>query len=71
MTEPMLILVNGLEQRLADSSVTSLLAAQGVATDARGIAVARNGAVVPRRLWPETRLEAGDRIEIIKAVSGG
>jgi sulfur carrier protein len=69
MTE--LITVNGVEETLGDRSIAELLAARGIAAEARGIAVARNGAVVLRRLWPTTRLAAGDAIEIIKAVSGG
>ena len=36
-----------------------------------GIAVARNGEVVPRRAWPSTGLCAGDRVEIVRAVAGG
>jgi sulfur carrier protein len=37
----------------------------------RGIAVARNGEVVPRSRWDETRLVEGDRIEIVTAAAGG
>ena len=48
-----------------------LLAAQGIAPDARGVAVARNGTVVPRARWPETPLEDGDDIEIVKIMQGG
>lgn len=36
-----------------------------------GIAVAVNDEVVPRADWPECRLEAGDRVEIVTAVQGG
>jgi sulfur carrier protein len=36
-----------------------------------GIAVAMNGDVVPRSSHDETRLQSGDRIEIIQAVGGG
>jgi sulfur carrier protein len=39
--------------------------------DTRRIAVALNGAVVPRGAWPETRLHAGDRVEIVKLTVGG
>ena len=39
--------------------------------DTRRIAVALNGAVVPRGAWSETRLYAGDRVEIIKITAGG
>jgi sulfur carrier protein len=35
------------------------------------VAVARNGEVVPRSAWPHTRVDAGDRIEIVTAAAGG
>lgn len=35
------------------------------------IAVERNRELVPRRLWAETRLEAGDQIEVVQFVGGG
>jgi sulfur carrier protein len=35
------------------------------------VAVALNGEVVTRRLWPETTVAAGDTIEIVRAVGGG
>ncbi len=37
----------------------------------RGIAVARNGEVVPRSTWDRTELAAGDEIEIVTAAAGG
>jgi sulfur carrier protein len=37
----------------------------------RGIAVARNGDVVPRSRWEGTVLADGDRIEIVTAAAGG
>ncbi|WP_290513592.1 sulfur carrier protein ThiS [Aeromicrobium sp.] len=40
-------------------------------TDARGIAVAVNGAVVCRGDWPSTMLREHDRIEVITAHQGG
>lgn len=42
-------------------------------TDApeKGIAVARNGAVVPRIEYSNTPIEENDEIEIIRAVQGG
>ena len=38
---------------------------------ARGVAVARNGEVVPRSTWAATAVSAGDRLEIVSAVAGG
>lgn len=37
----------------------------------RGIAVARNGEVVPRSTWHEEQVLAGDAIEIVTAAAGG
>ena len=39
-------------------------------TDAMAI-VERNGEIVPRGDYGETRLEAGDRLEVVHAVGGG
>ena len=46
-----------------------VVAAAGVI--ANGIAVAVNGAVVPRGRWAAVRLVAGDDIEIVKVLQGG
>ena len=48
-----------------------LLLAKGIDPAARGIAVALNGAVLPRARWPEHRLAAGDRVEIVRPFQGG
>jgi sulfur carrier protein len=47
--------------------------ADGRAVDGKtfGVAVARNGGVVPRSQWHNTALAAGDDIEIVSAVQGG
>jgi sulfur carrier protein len=37
----------------------------------RGIAVARNGEVVPRSGWATQQVTAGDSIEILSAAAGG
>jgi sulfur carrier protein len=36
-----------------------------------GIAVARNGEVVPRSAWPSTDLDNDDHVEIVTAAAGG
>ncbi|TAK75266.1 MAG: sulfur carrier protein ThiS [Dehalococcoidia bacterium] len=38
---------------------------------ARGVAVARNGEIVPRAQWGDTPVQAGDVIEIVRPVQGG
>jgi sulfur carrier protein len=37
----------------------------------RGIAVARNGDVVPKSRWEATQVASGDQIEIVTAAAGG
>jgi sulfur carrier protein len=65
------ILLNGEERPLAAATLAGVLRAQGIAAEARGIAVAVNGAVVPRRAWDSTAVRPGDRVEVVKMVSGG
>ena len=49
------------------------IAANGQAIDGKrlGVAVARNGDVVPRSQWNGTVLDTGDTLEIIAAAQGG
>ena len=64
--------INGVERDLSLArTLAELLRALGVEIDRGGIAVAQNGAVVPRARWDETPVAEGDRIEIITAVQGG
>lgn len=65
------IRVNGEAETLSAGTVIELLRAHGVDPEARGVAVAINGAVVPRAQWPETPLDAGDEVEIVKPFRGG
>ncbi|UBH27753.1 sulfur carrier protein ThiS [Aeromonas enteropelogenes] len=53
----------------AGQSVADLLAAQGI--NPQGVAVALNGAVLPRGRWPETRLNDGDELHLFTAIAGG
>ena len=53
------------------ATLAVLLAEKAVDTEQKGIAVALNGAVVPRAAWPQTNLKAGDRVEIVRARQGG
>lgn len=68
----MTVVVNGeaveIEGRV---SVADVLRRVDVRVDAAGIAVARNGAVVPRSAWTIVKLDAGDHIEVLHAVQGG
>ncbi len=66
-----LIEVNGTSEPLAAATLEALLAEKAVDTAQRGIAVALNGAVVPRAAWPATPLRPGDSVEIVRARQGG
>ncbi len=65
------IRVNGAERALDTETVAALVAALGIDAGARGVAVALNGAVVPRASWPVAALAAGDEVEVIRAMQGG
>ena len=65
------ITVNGEPRRDRPASVRALVEAEGLDPERRGLAVARNGRVVPRGQWADTPLEPGDAIEIVKPFSGG
>lgn len=63
--------VNGAPRELAVATVAELVALLGLDDGRRRLAVALNGAVVTRTAWADTALRDGDRIEIVRAVSGG
>jgi sulfur carrier protein len=65
------IRVNGQDEPLGAATLAALLADKAVDTGQRGIAVALNGAIVPRAAWPQTPLRAGDSVEIVRALRGG
>ncbi|MGI6246992.1 MAG: sulfur carrier protein ThiS [Pseudochelatococcus sp.] len=63
--------VNGRSEQVADATLASVLVRHAIAADTRGVAVALNGAVLPRDRWMRTMLNADDRIEIVQARQGG
>jgi len=65
------IRVNGQDEPLGVATLAALLEDKAVDTGQRGIAVALNGAIVPRAAWPQTQLRAGDNVEIVRALRGG
>jgi sulfur carrier protein len=65
------IRVNGQDEPLAAATLSALLEEKAVDTGQRGIAVAVNGAIVPRAAWPHTQLRPGDSVEIVRARQGG
>ena len=64
------VTVNGVSEPLAPT-VVALLAARDIAPEGRGVAVAVNGALVRRADWTTTALNAGDTVEIVRAMQGG
>ena len=71
MTATATIRVNGQNETLGAATIAALLDAKEIGADARGVAVALNGSVVPRKAWQETRLRPGDAVEIVRAHQGG
>jgi sulfur carrier protein len=68
----MTVIVNGQPAQVdPGQTVTELLASLGHPAGGPGIAVARNGEVVPRSAWSTTGLDAGDRLEVLGASQGG
>lgn len=65
----MRLLVNGEEGEFAAGHVAELVSCLGL--DVRKVAVERNLEIVPRSLYAQTRLSAGDRVEIVHFIGGG
>lgn len=65
------IRINGESEPFAAQTIEALLAEKAVDTGQRGVAVALNGAVVPRAAWRDTPLKPGDSVEIVRARQGG
>ena len=64
------ISLNGEPRRLdSETTVARLMEELGYA--GKRIAVEKNGRIVPKSHHAETRVEQGDRIEIVVAVGGG
>jgi sulfur carrier protein len=66
----MQLFVNG-EARTVDApaSLAELVDALGLA--GKRIAIERNGEIVPKSRYAQTRVDTGDRLEIVAAVGGG
>jgi len=62
--------VNGERREL--NGPTGLIAfLESLGVDPRYVAVARNGDVLPREKWPDTTLQDGDVLEVVRMVGGG
>ena len=64
-----MILINGVAVEASFKNLAEAVAS--VTTAPSGIAAALNDVVIPRRLWDQTLVADGDRIEIVTAVQGG
>ena len=66
----MTVIVNGARWELLEgATLVDVLARLDV--PGRGVAVALDGAVVPRASWPATALADGAGVEVLTAVQGG
>jgi len=66
------VTLNGDERRLPDgATVIDAVREIGASDDARGVAVAVDGEVLPRAEWGRTWLGDGARVEVLQAVQGG
>ena len=70
MEQEIVIQVNGENrQTVAGTTVTALLADLGLN---RGpVAIEYNLQILPKTKWDETKIAAGDRLEIVQFVGGG
>jgi sulfur carrier protein len=68
----MIVDLNGRAVPLPEgSTLADAVAAAGADGDARGVAVAVDGEVVPRPRWADHRLAEGEDVEVVRAVQGG
>ena len=55
----------------AGETVAAILSALDLGMDARGVAVAVDGEVVPRAGWATFAIPEGARVEVLTAMQGG
>ena len=65
------VTVNGVARivEAASPDIAALIRALGL--EGKRIAVERNGEIVPKSRYGDTRVQAGDKLEIVAAVGGG
>ena len=63
--------LNGDEQTIAVATLGELMTELLAGKTTGFVAVARNGAVVPRAQWADTPLSEGDELEVVRPVPGG
>jgi sulfur carrier protein len=65
------ITVNGTTRSVPELTTVTAVATALVGPIHDGVAVALNGTVLPRASWAEQTVQAGDRLEVIRALQGG
>lgn len=65
-----LLTVNGRPEPLPEPATLAGLI-DALRLQGQRLAIEHNGQIVPRSLWPETRLAVQDQIEIVRAIGGG
>jgi sulfur carrier protein len=65
------VTVNGVSRTFAASDPTIRALILELGLEGKRIAVEHNGEIVPRSRYAETRILAGDTLEIVGAVGGG
>jgi sulfur carrier protein len=63
--------INGTAQRLDPPPATVAELVRALNLEGKRIAIERNGEIVPRSRYAQTRVAAGDRLEVVAAVGGG
>ena len=68
----MTIRLNGQDSEVrTGETVAAVLVRLGLSLDARGVAVAVDGEIVPRAAWESFELSDGARVEVLTAMQGG
>ena len=67
----MRVSVNGGATDVHDPATVAAVVTTMSDDEQRAVAVALNGTVVPRSAWEETRLSAGDSLEVLTPTAGG
>jgi sulfur carrier protein len=66
------VIVNGERSEApAGATVVAVLRGLGLEADARGVAVAVDGEVLPRACWETFALSEDARVEVLTAMQGG
>ena len=65
------VFVNDQRRELPGTAMLASLLGELGLLERKGVAVAHNGVVVPRKNWSTCRLTAGDRVIVIQATQGG